>query len=65
MAFNKEEIAPLVSSNSSYFEPDGFIAHIHINKGNNNITELRTIFQREVKTQKYINRKNQLTTGKL
>ena len=36
-----------------------------INKGNNKITELQTILQREVKTHKYINRQNQSTTGKL
>jgi hypothetical protein len=35
------------------------------NKGNNKITELRTILQREVKTHNYINRQNQSTTGKL
>ena len=35
------------------------------NKGNNKITELRAILQREVKTHKYINRQNQSTTGKL
>jgi hypothetical protein len=29
------------------------------NKGNNKITELRTILQRENKTHKYINRQNQ------
>jgi hypothetical protein len=34
-----------------------------INKGNNKITELRTILQKE--SQKYINRRNQSTTGKL
>ena len=34
-----------------------------INKGNNKITELRTILQKE--SQKYINRQNQSTTGKL
>jgi hypothetical protein len=34
-------------------------------KGNNKITELRTILQRESQTHKYINRKNQSTTGKL
>ena len=36
----------------------------YTNKGNNKITELRTILQR-VKTHKYINRQNQSTTGKL
>ena len=36
-----------------------------INKGNNNITELRTILQRESKTHNYIDRQNQSTTGKL
>ena len=36
-----------------------------INKGNNKITELRTILQRESKTHNYINRQNQSTTGKL
>ena len=35
------------------------------NKGNNKITEFRTIFQRKVKTHNYINRQNQSTTGKL
>jgi len=34
-------------------------------KGNNKITELRTIFQRESKTHKYTNRQNQSTTGTL
>jgi hypothetical protein len=34
-------------------------------KGNNKITELRTILQRKVKTHKYINRQNQSTTRKL
>jgi hypothetical protein len=34
------------------------------NKGNNKITELRTILQRESQ-KKYINRKNQSTTEKL
>jgi hypothetical protein len=33
-----------------------------LNKGNNKITELRTILQRKVKTHKYINRQNQSTT---
>ena len=35
------------------------------NKGNNKITELRTILQRErtLKTHNYINRQNQSTTG--
>jgi hypothetical protein len=33
--------------------------------GNNEITELRTILQREVKTHNYINRQKQSTTGKL
>ena len=50
----------------------------HGNKGNNKITELRTILQREspnsnseqsykgkVQTHNYINRQNQSTTGKL
>jgi hypothetical protein len=38
-----------------------------VNKGNNKITELRTILQRErkVKTHNYINRQSQSTTGKL
>ena len=36
-----------------------------LNKGNNKITELRTILQRKVKTHNYINRQNQSTTGKL
>jgi hypothetical protein len=36
-----------------------------IYKGNNKITELRTILQRNVKTHNYINRQNQSTTGKL
>ena len=35
------------------------------NKGNNKITELRTILQGKVKTHNYINRQNQSTTGKL
>jgi hypothetical protein len=38
------------------------------NKGNNKITELRTILQSykgKVKTHNYINRQNQSTTGKL
>jgi hypothetical protein len=34
-------------------------------KGNNKITEPRTILQRKVKTHKYIKRQNQSTTGKL
>ena len=35
------------------------------NKGNNKITELRTIFQRERQNSyKYINRQNQSITGK-
>ena len=34
-----------------------------VNKGNNKITELRTILQGKVKTHKYINRQNQSTTG--
>ena len=38
---------------------------LHINKGNNKITELRTIVQGKVKTHNYINRQNQSTTGKL
>jgi len=33
--------------------------------GNKKITELRTIFQRESQTHKYINRQNQSTIGKL
>ena len=37
----------------------------HVDKGNNKITELRTILQREVQTHNYINRQNQSTTGKL
>ena len=41
------------------------ISLINIHKGNNKITELRTILQRKVKTHKYINRQNQSTTGKL
>ena len=36
-----------------------------LNKGNNEITELRAILQREVKTHNSINRQNQLTIGKL
>ena len=41
------------------------IHSIHINKGNNKITELRTILQRESQNSiKYINRQNQSTTGK-
>jgi hypothetical protein len=36
-----------------------------LNKGNNKITELRTILQRKVQTHNYINRQNQSTTGKL
>jgi hypothetical protein len=35
------------------------------NKGNNKITELRTIYKGKVKTHNYINRQNQSTTGKL
>ena len=35
------------------------------NKGNNKITELRTILQGKVKAHNYINRQNQSTTGKL
>jgi hypothetical protein len=35
------------------------------NKGNNKITELRTILQTKVKTHNYINRQNQSTTEKL
>ena len=34
-----------------------------VNKGNNKITELRAILQRE--SHNYINRQNQSTTGKL
>ena len=37
-----------------------------LNKGNNKITELRTILQRESQISfNYINRQNQSTTGKL
>ena len=36
-----------------------------VNKGNNKITELRIILQRESQTHNYINRQNQSTTGKL
>ena len=36
-----------------------------LNKGNNKITELRTIYKGKVKTHKYIHRQNQSTTGKL
>ena len=36
-----------------------------IHNGNNKITELRTIVQRESQNSKYINRQNQSTTGKL
>ena len=36
-----------------------------VDKGNNTIIELRTIFQRKVKTHKHINRHNQSTTEKL
>jgi hypothetical protein len=35
------------------------------NKGNNKITELRTIYKGKVKTHNYINRQNQSTTAKL
>jgi outer membrane murein-binding lipoprotein Lpp len=35
------------------------------NKGNNKITEHRKSYKEKVKTHKYINRKNQSTTGKL
>ena len=43
----------------------GEVWTIH-NKGNNKITELRTILKRlKVNTHKYINRQNQSTTGKL
>ena len=39
---------------------------VYTNKGNNKITELRTILQRESqKVKKYLNRQNQSTTGKL
>ena len=39
--------------------------HYTENKGNNKITELRTIFNGKGKTHKYANRQNQSTTGKL
>ena len=38
---------------------------VNRNKGNNKITELRAILQRESQTHNYINRHNQSTTGKL
>ena len=38
---------------------------LYVNKGNNKITELRTILQRESQNSYYINRQNQSTTGKL
>jgi hypothetical protein len=42
---------------------DHFLGFVH--KGNNKITELRTILQGKVKTHKYINGQNQSTTGNL
>ena len=60
----EKDIGVLVDENLS------FNKHIQnqvnkANKGNNKITELRTILQRKVKTHNYINRQNQSTTGKL
>ena len=51
----------LRATNGTY--PWSFVVVNILNKGNNKITELQTILQRE--GQKYENRQNQSTTGKL